>query len=559
MTSFNERYRFGSADWASRGEMARAGLFDRPGPVLGYVGEFPLMLSGDAPMITIGGAGSGKLRDLLAYNLCGMRLPEFGWHAPRRMFINDPRGELAAISVGNQVRLGKAAYCINPFALHGLPQHRLNPWDVIRPGSTTFLADITLLINDLIPLSSSPNAEYFELRARQWCRALVQDYVLNFGSITLPALYEMVNAIEDPDGWPVIAGRMVRSPVADVRRTAHEIHAKRKGAAKEYSAIMGEIVKCLGFLGDPILRDLLSGSDFSLEVLCQKDCNVYTMIPAEYVSQLAPMLRAIIGAAMLYKQRHPEAPRVLFLIDEAATLGRFESLLRGYTYGRGMGIRVWSIWQDVGQISRNYGREALSGFIGSSQMRQFFGVRDIDTARMVSSMLGTQTLEYDPALQQMQAELAQTQIVGDLLGGADPFSAGLNYGYQMQVAEHRVQQARLLMAPDEVLHMPENRQVLFISGLGLLPVYAGKYPYFRIPEMAGAYLPNPYHPPPDTVEIATPSGTQRRRVITERVPPEFADLPQYESGDWSFVEGYRPPIPRQGGLRRLGRRFIALG
>ena len=560
MTTFNEEFRFGSADWATGADVACAGLYDEPGPVLGYVGSRPVMLDGDAPMITIGGAGSGKLRDLLAYSLCGVRLDDAvrpGWYAPPRMFINDPRGELAAISIGNQVRFGKVAYCINPFGLHGLPRHRLNPWDVIRPDSPTFHADVTLLVNDLIPLSGSSNAEYFELRARQWCESLVQDHARTFGTVTLPALYEMVNAIEDPDGWAVLEARMLRSDSSDVRRTAHEIRSKREDAAKEYSAIVGEMVKYLGFLGDPAIRETLSGSDFSLEVLCERDCNVYTMIPAEYAAQLAPMLRAIIGAAMLYKQRHPAAPRILFLIDEAATLGRFESLLRGYTYGRGMGIRVWSIWQDVGQISRNFGRDALPGFLGSSQLRQFFGVRDLDTARMVSAMLGTQTLEYDPELEQARARMAQTRTIERLLGGDDPFDAGLEYAYQHQAAEHRIKQARPLLAPDEVLNLPDDQQILFISGRGLPPVLAEKYPYFTVPETAGGYLPNPYHPPLDSVRVATRSGMRRRPIITERVPDAFAHLPQYAGGEWSFVEGYRPDQtpPRR---KRTGWRAIVL-
>jgi type IV secretion system protein VirD4 len=88
--------------------------------------------------------------------------------------------------------------------------------------------------------------------------------------------------------------------------------------------------------------------------------------------------------------------------------------------------------------------------------------------------------------------------------------------------------------------MPEDAQLLLISGLGLHPIYANKYPYFTRPEMAGAYLPNPYHPPGDAVQIATRRGPRQARVITERVPERYAHLPQYESGFWSFIEGYRP-------------------
>lgn len=333
---------------------------------------------------------------------------------------------------------------------------------------------------------------------------------------------------------------MFLSPFGDVRRIALEMNSKRLDAPKEYGAIMGEIFKSVSFLSDPAIRECLSGSDFSLEVLCQSDAIVYNMIPAEYAALLAPMQRAIIGAAMLYKQRHPGAPRILFLIDEAAQLGRFDALLRAYTYGRGMGIRAWSIWQDCGQIARNYGHDAISGFLGSSQTRQFFGTRDLGTARMISDMLGTQTLEYDAVLEQAAARRNKAHIVRELIAGADPFEAGLNFAHQARAAVTRTKQARALMTPDEILHLPEDHQLLFISGLGLHPIYAAKHPYFTRPEMAGAYMPNPYHPPRDAVQIATRRGHRWARLITERVPSEHAHLPQYESGTWSYIEGYRP-------------------
>jgi type IV secretion system protein VirD4 len=277
-------------------------------------------------------------------------------------------------------------------------------------------------------------------------------------------------------------------------------------------------------------------------MLCTEDCNIYLMIPAEYAEILAPMQRAIVGAAMLHKQRIPSAPRVLFLIDEAAQLGRFESLLRGYSYGRGMGIRMWSVWQDAGQIARNFGREALSGFLGSSQTRQFFAVRDLETAQMVSRMLGTQTLEYDAGLEQAAARRNKAHIIRELMDGADPFEAGLNYAQQDRASSNRTKQARPLLAPDEILNLPENRQVLFVSGLGLMPILAEKYPYFTCRDMAGGFMPNPYHPPTDGIRLPGFFGPKWRRVITERVPSRFSHLPQYQSGEWSYIEGHKPQL-----------------
>lgn len=543
MTSFHEEFRFGSARWAKLDEVLHAGLTNKPGPFIGFAGGRPLRLAGDAPLITFGGAGSGKLRDILAYNLCGFRVGG-GWNAPRRMLVNDPRGELAAISISNQIRLGKAAYCINPFGLHGLPKHRVNPWNIIRKDSATFHADVKLLIADLIPLPTG-DEKYFSARAREWSDALLRTYVAGKpasrtrDAVSLPEFYDLVNAIEDPSCWESVAEQMLNQPDSDIRRIAAEMDNKRANAPKEYGAIMGSLFESISFLSDPSVRDTLSGSDFSLEVLCQRDCNVYLMIPAEYLSLLAPMQRAVVGSTILYKTRNPAAPGVLLIVDEAAQLGNFEALPRTYTYGRGAGLRAWSIWQDPGQITRNFGPAALSSFIGSSQCRQFFGVRDLETARTVSAMLGQQTLEYDSVLEQDAAKRNLARVVAEVMNGGDPFAAGLSYKQFSRAAKHRTKQARALMTPDEVLGMPEHEQVLFISGLKLRPILAQKYPYYTRPEMAGAYLPNPYHPPHDLVAIAD-GWRGHARVIKERVPSRLAHWPQYQSGEWSYVAGYRP-------------------
>jgi type IV secretion system protein VirD4 len=544
MTSFHEEFRFGSARFATPDEVLHAGLLAQPGPFIGFAGGRPLRLAGDAPLITFGGAGSGKLRDVLAYNLCGFRTGN-GWSVPRRMLVNDPRGELAAISIHNQIRFGKAAYCINPFGLHGLPQHRVNPWNIIDKNSRTFDIDVKLLVADLIPLPTG-DEKYFSARAREWSEAMVKTIALGkpasqtWDAISLPDFYDLVNGTEDQSAWEQLAELMLNRPEGDIRRVAAEMDNKRANAPKEYGAIMGSLFESISFLSDPSVRECLSGSDFSLDVLCKEDCNVYLMIPAEYLSLLAPMQRAIFGATILNKNRNPSAPRVLLIVDEAAQLGNFEALLRAYSYGRGMGLRAWSIWQDPGQITRNFGPAALSGFIGSSQCRQFFGVRDLETARIVSNMLGQQTLEYDAVLEQDAARRNLARVVSEAMNGGDPFAAGLSTAQFSRAAKHRTKQMRALMTPDEVLNMPEEKQVLFVSGLGLHPILADKYPYFTRPEMAGAYLPNPFHPPTDRVRIATRSRLRWARVITERVPKRFARYPQYQSGQWSFIEGFRP-------------------
>ncbi|MBL27244.1 MAG: hypothetical protein CMM50_06820 [Rhodospirillaceae bacterium] len=532
---FNEDFRFGSASWAQDTDLRRAGLFGSRGPRIGHWRDNSLRLDGDAPILTVGGAGSGKTRDLLGYVLCDSSgLP---------MLVLDPRAELACISAHIHAAHGEHAWHWNPMGLCGLPRNRCNPLDILDRDSPTFHADVKFIVEGLIPLSGEGNGRYFELRAREWLENLIKSRIERHGKMTLPDLYRLINVVEsDRRAWADHLEAMLASSSESIRRTAAEMLTKQQDTPKEFGAIMGEIYAHLSFLDDPALLASLENPEFSLKALTdtRRTAKVFLNIPAEYLSIWSPLVRLFFTVTMLYKARAPEAPRIMLLVDEAGQLGRFEALLRAFTYGRGFGVRAWAIFQDIGQIVRNFGAPALQSFMGSAQTRQFFGVRDYETARLVSDMLGTETLEYDDVLQQEAARRQKRETVERVMRGDDPFAAAHDYAHFRRNAEHRTKQARPLMTPDEILAMPEDRQILFISGKDLKPVYANKYPYFTRREMAGHYLPNPYHPPVGSVVVATRLGKKRIPVVTERVPGKYASFPQYASGYWSYVKGYRP-------------------
>lgn len=533
---FNEIFRYGSASLATESDLRRARMFEFDGPHVGYHGGRTLRLPGDAPLVTFGGAGSGKLRDLLGHVVCdNPGIP---------ILVLDPRGELAAISRHMHAAHGEDAWHWNPTSLCGLPSNRCNPLDILTPNSPTLHADCAFLAEGLIPLTGGGTGRYFELRTREWVTNLLVARVERTGGTSLPDLYRVLGGIEgDRRAWADHLETMLASRFDGVRRTAAEMLTKQQDTPKEFGSILGEIYANLNFLDDPVLRASLETPDFSVSALVDPHhaCKMFLNVPAEYLGIWSPVVRLFFTVAMLYKGRAPQVRRVLLLVDEAGQLGRFEALLRAFTFGRGAGIRAWAIFQDIGQITRNFGPAGVQGFLGSAQMRQFFGVRDYETARLVSSMLGTETLEYDDTLQQDAADYRRQEIVRQvLLGGADPFQVAQGFAHHRRNAEHRGKQSRPLMTPDEIMTMPEGKQLLFISGRDLKPVLADKHPYFTRREMAGKYLPNPYHPPVDSVPIATRLGTRRARVITEPVPRHLADYPQYRNGTWSYVEGFKP-------------------
>ena len=427
--------------------------------------------------------------------------------------------------------------------LLNLPQHSCNPLDILKMDSVHLHADCKFIAEGLITLTGSSGENYFEMRARGWLSDLMLSLIERYGKVSFPSLYHLINMIEaNIIKWSAHLEFMLDSKFENVRRTAGEILAKQQDSPKEFGSIIGEIYGSLSFLDDPVLLASLENPDFSLNDLCnpERTCKVFINSPAEYLGIWSPIIRTFFTVTMLYKSRAPNSPRITLIIDEAGQMGRFEALLKAFTFGRGAGIRAWAIFQDIGQIVRNFGGPALQGFIGSAQLRQFFGVRDLQTAQMVSDMLGTETLEYSDTLRQETAKRAKWQAAQKILLGNDPLGAMYDYKHFDQAAQTKTKQARKLMTPDEVLAMPENEQIVFISGKNLNPARFNKFPYYTRKEMAGLYLPNSYHPPLDTVQIKTSFGSRKLRVITEKTPKKLSQYPQYQLGIWQYIEGYKP-------------------
>lgn len=531
--SGGEYARFGSARWAEHSELKATGLLVPNGLPFGYAGQSLTLLDADAPKITIAGAGSGKARDLIVPMLC---------HPSQESFaILDPRGELFSTSVYKLAAQDIHAYPWCPMGTLGIQGLACNPLDILDPTSATFHSDVQAVAASLIPSPEGSNGRYFELTAQSCLAALMKGRAEQRGFVSFACLYDLLNIIEtDPYAWADEIEELSKSQFDDVWRTAKQMYDKQHEAPKEFSGIMGELFANLAWLNDPTLRASLADGGFSLSVLSEDSpaARVHFIVPAEFLSVWAPLIRTLFQTTMLYKSRRPSARRVNLLVDEAGQLGKFESLLQAFTFGRGAGISAWAFFQDTGQIMRNFGREAIQSFLGSSALRQFFGVRDYETARLISNMIGEATFAYDDEEAQANARKARQAQAQSVLFGADPMAAAREFAHASRGANRKRHVRRPLITPSEVLGLPEDEQIAFVSGRNLPPIRAKKYPYYSRRELAGRYLPNPYHPPLDRISVPGRFGSKTLRVYERAVPEKYRHFPQYASGSALEIEGY---------------------
>lgn len=138
------------------------------------------------------------------------------------------------------------------------------------------------------------------------------------------------------------------------------------------------------------------------------------------------------------------------------SFGRRVGLMAGY------GVQLWPILQDIHQLRALYGKRAET-FLANASVLQVFGVNDHETARLVSNLLGQETVVFRTA----------STSTSESSSSGSSFSSG--YSASESSAENRT--ARALMTPDEVRTMDPNAQLLFLAGMH--PIAARKIRYFE--------------------------------------------------------------------------------
>ena len=176
--------------------------------------------------------------------------------------------------------------------------------------------------------------------------------------------------------------------------------------------------------------------------------------------------------------------RVLFLLDEVARLGYMQVLEQARDAGRKYGITLLLLYQSLGQLAEQWGREGKQAWYDSTSWRLFAAVQDPDTARELSSMCG----EHGVVATAL-GENAGTQ--GRMTGTS--ISSGRS--------ENRSEIKRALIKPDELLQDTRADEA-FVLTRGSKPLRCGRAIWFRRPEWQGLVGENRFYP-------ANPPGPDR--------------------------------------------------
>jgi type IV secretion system protein VirD4 len=425
--------------------------------------------------LTVAGTRSGKLINLIAPNLLGL-----GGLEGSKVII-DLKGEIAFVTARYQKQIGQNVLILDPWAMVTKDGATFNPMDLINnQRDPEQLADDASIIAEMIVPKSTTGDQFFNNRARSMIAGLLMHIVLTQpqSKRNLGTLWQMLRLSEDD--WINLLADMSVSADVVVRAIANEIVSVYNRSEKTFASILSSAQDFTDFLKSPSLQKSLKSSNFDINTLSNGSTTLYVVIPPTHLKSHAQWLRLVVTTSMRAVVRNRNK-RVLYILDEFATLGYLPEIETALSTYAGYNISVWAILQDLGQLKRNYG-DSWETFISNTAVRQFFGISDKFSADYLSSMFGE-----------------TTYVTYEAEGNKGKPSAT----------------ARRLMTPDEVRRGSADN-ILTIIEQKPVAVFEKKS-YLDMPYLDGNHDPNPYHATENKVVEEPPKSAAPRPIAEKKI------------------------------------------
>ena len=470
----------GDAKWASESDIKKAKLRAKQGLILGVTGKRNYLIADDFQHVLLfAPTGSGKGVGFVIPNL-------LFWHDS--VVCHDIKLENYELTSGWRASQGQDIYLWNPADPDG-HSHCYNPleWVSEKPGQ--MVDDVQKICNLILP-----EQEFWQNEARSLLLGVilylcaVEDKVTSFG--------EVVRTMRSDDVVYNLAvvldtiGKKIH-PVSYMN-----IAAFLQKADKERSGCISTLNSGLELWANPLIDTTTASSDFNLQMLKKKKTTVYVGVTPDNLQRLEPLLKVFYQQAsdfLTRKMPQPDEPYgVMFMMDEFPSLGEMPQFQVGIAYFRGYRVKLFLIVQDTQQLKGIYEEAGMNSFLSNSYYRVTFSANNIETANMISQLVGNKTVKQESHNRPRFLDL-------------NPASR------TMHVSETQ----RALLLPQEVISLPRDEQIILVESHP--PIKTKKIFYFKDEFFKKRLLPQvdiPYQEPYDP------------RKKPKASPPKKEDKPQ---------------------------------
>jgi len=436
----------GSAAWAGRSRLRRAGILGDDGLIVGKLGKKLVRFPGDeGHVLVFAPSGAGKGVGLVIPNLLSY---------PGSVICTDIKGENFAITARQRAAFGPV-YRLDVSAAAG--SHRFNPLDMIRVGTGDESDDAEMLAG-LIVADETAQDSHWQVKARDWLSGfilyVVHAYAERAALCTLTEVHRLASS--GPAALDDLLTRMAASGVPRVQEIAFQI--QMAAGSEESRNILSNIQKNTGLWspGRPAAT-VCSTTTVPLSRFYDAPQSLFLIIPEEKLEFYRGFLRVMVGCALyaVYRagrQSLSKGPKPLFMLDEAAALGYLAPLEAGMGYLRAY-ARTMLVFQDLGQLEALYPK--ARSLIANARCHVAFGVNDMPTAKMLSERLGQATVETRSAGYSQDSEAL----------------------FRHRDSDGRAETGRWLLDASEITRMGRDEALIMLPGHVSAPIKAERLDY----------------------------------------------------------------------------------
>jgi type IV secretion system protein VirD4 len=338
-------------------------------------------------LLTCSPAGGGKGIAALIPNLLSYR---------GNCVVVDPKGELFRATARHRHRkFGHRIIRLDPFGVCGPGGDSLNPFDFIDHRADDFVDECRDLGDMLVIRQHDEKDPHWNESACNnitalscfVCGAEPDRSKRHLGTVRAIAAsrnkyalaVEIMQQTESCQGVIAMLGGSL---------TWHE--------GEELASVQSTLARHTNFLDSPAVRRNTSSSSFDPMILRQGKADVFLILPHDRLSSLSRLQRLWIGTIMrrITSGVPTEKSPVLWLLDEMAHIGHMQAIEDAVTLYRGMGIRLWFIFQSLNQVKTCFGEKA-STVLDSIGTQQFFAINSYETAEEISKRIGDATIAIE--------------------------------------------------------------------------------------------------------------------------------------------------------------------
>ena len=392
--------------------------------------------------------------------------------------VLDPSGELGPMLADARAEMGHTVYQLG---LRGATGFNVLDWiDIDSPLAATNVLSVVGWVCGDGPAGSAKDksSEFFEARGRAFVACLLSHMLWD---PTIPPALKTLRTLRIGIATPE---KEMRELLKGIHQDSHSPLARDYAGTlmglvdETFSGVYANADESTSWLANPAFASIVSGNSFRSLDLLGGNVSVFLQIPLLALQSTPAIGRVVIGALLnaAYEADGRVTGRILYLLDEAARLGPMRILETARDAGRKYGITLQLLYQSVGQLERQWGREGKREWYDGVSHRSYAAVQDLETAKELEETFGS------------YAVMATSE-------GSDTGSSGKSFetGSRSRGANTSYHEISRPLIRREELMSDCRTDEAFVIIRGARPLRCGRAIYFRRPDLAARVAANRFN------------------------------------------------------------------